>query len=198
MLFRDLKDNLILLFANITARYRKMGNIRLELYGIKRTSTMQAVERGIFLLPEELKEKPVTIQVLKEKYYTIIRGNKSTGAFIMDQDEKFTGRIMIKGDSIHTGWDSIKKTVLHEYGHYLDYLYGWTLSDNTEFIQITKKEESRYRNEQKRNNLRDPKEYFAESFADYLILASKLKEEAPETYQYMKQIIDDIHLPEAA
>jgi hypothetical protein len=85
---------------------------------------------------------------------------------------------------------------LHELGHMLDFNTGYSLASNsTEFIKIYKYENVHFFDQSSNlfeHHSQDPKEYFAESFREYILEPWKLKSNAPKTYEFMKQYIEKL------
>lgn len=85
---------------------------------------------------------------------------------------------------------------LHELGHMLDFNAGYPLTSNsTEFIKIYKYENIHFFDQSSNlfeHHSQDPKEYFAESFREYILEPWKLKSNAPKTYEFMKRYIENL------
>lgn len=97
---------------------------------------------------------------------------------------------------------------LHEYGHYVDHkvsvrVTGKRASMAEEFVKVAEKEIEQYNDaaflrdtgRYSLNNYRHTGtfgEYFAETFADYLMYPRFLKACAPETYKYMDMFYNTI------
>lgn len=75
-------------------------------------------------------------------------------------------------------------TLIHEFGHYLDYKVGYSaskscrklLTDNVETVGLTIAAQRKY-------GLTDGKEFFADAYWSYLNNSDTLKKAAPKTYQ---------------
>lgn len=89
--------------------------------------------------------------------------------------------------------NSYDRTMYHELGHMIDYDYnGSFTSDSAQFLEIYKKEKKHlvYLQEDMYNYCtRDPQEYFAESFAEYIESSYELKRNAPKTYQFINDYV---------
>ncbi|MEG0291842.1 MAG: hypothetical protein RR495_04065 [Anaerovoracaceae bacterium] len=81
--------------------------------------------------------------------------------------------------------------VLHEMGHFLAEL-TYSSDDAKEFIAIYIKEKNEYKGMLESYIRGSNKEYFAQSFAEYTMSPSKLKQSRPETYNYIKTKINSI------
>ena len=77
-----------------------------------------------------------------------------------------------------------KKSIYHEFGHYLDYVCK--ISDTDEFIKVYEKERNKtdFSNYYKST----PSEYFAESFSQYILKGDSNL----ETYRYIKDCLKEV------
>ena len=96
--------------------------------------------------------------------------------------------ILIKDDMYY-----VSRTMYHEYGHVVDdkshILYS---SDTQEFKQIYLEEKDNFICD---NNydyfVSDEAEYFASAFAEYMLKPSRLKENTPKTYEFIRRCIKE-------
>lgn len=109
-----------------------------------------------------------------------------------------TTNYSIKNILVTTNRDNKKviHTMLHELGHaidsYTDENCPGKFSDLNEFEKIYEKEEiNAFRSTSNKNYYkRDIHEYFAESFALYIENNAELIKEQPETYEFIKNILE--------
>ncbi|NMA95328.1 MAG: hypothetical protein GX974_04740 [Clostridiales bacterium] len=83
--------------------------------------------------------------------------------------------------------------VLHEVGHSIDYVLskGSWLSTKRDFVNIYRQEKDKLYKDSEYYR-REPQEYFAEAFSDYIKEPYKVKHIAPLTYEYMRNLIESI------
>lgn len=80
---------------------------------------------------------------------------------------------------------------LHELGHFVSFVAGF--KDSTaEFVGIFNREAGKYAGNNATYITKDSKEYFAESYKDYVNNPSALKSTRPETYNYIKSSVESI------
>lgn len=81
-------------------------------------------------------------------------------------------------------------TVEHEFGHYLDFLFG-KISNGKMFTNIFSEEYQSFRKNIESSNYYDnTSEYFAECFSYYLKEPRKLEKYCPQTYNVFEWLID--------
>ena len=88
----------------------------------------------------------------------------------------------------------ITYTVYHEFGHMLDYGYNYKYeSKENEFYNIYLDERAEFRTDYNyQYAISEVEEYFASSFAEYIINPQRLKSNTPRTYNYIVNTINNI------
>lgn len=81
--------------------------------------------------------------------------------------------------------------VLHEMGHFVSRLQN-AADEKKAFVKIYKAEKNNYDGAQKEYITKNGKEYFAQSFAEYTQNPARLKNNRPQTYEYIKAQVDTI------
>lgn len=86
---------------------------------------------------------------------------------------------------------SIRKALVHEIGHYIDYKNGY-ISSKKDFQYIYKLESGRLLDSKDNYKVAsyNSKEYFAEVFRAYILNKTSLKARAPLSYSYMNNLIN--------
>lgn len=93
------------------------------------------------------------------------------------------GLILMYGNST-----AIAKATIHEFGHWFDDELG-TISETYTFNKIYKAEKNAFESVFYRGIQLDNREYFAEAFYFYIKNPTQLKNTAPQTYNFMVNII---------
>ena len=83
------------------------------------------------------------------------------------------------------------ETVYHELGHFLAFVSGNT-DKSSSFVSIYNSEKSKYVGFNKNYVTQNSSEYFAESYQDYVLNNSKLKQTRPKTYAAIKSSLDKV------
>lgn len=83
----------------------------------------------------------------------------------------------------------VNNTVLHEVGHYVDYKCG-RISDTEEFRKVFDSE--KYNIHETEYNISSNREYFAESFKNYILYENKVKHRTPKTYEYILKCLEEV------
>lgn len=79
-------------------------------------------------------------------------------------------------------------TLEHEFGHYLDYLFGWK-SESERFLKIFEEEKKGFQeNINNGEHYKTQGEYFAECYETYLTDKKKLKKYCPKTCQFIDEL----------
>ena len=88
---------------------------------------------------------------------------------------------------IHGGYYDVYNSLLHEMGHFADFISGGQ-SIKEEFIKIYKKEKENLQRiyELDSHIVSNEQEYFAEVFARYIVEKDYIKKKTPKTYEYMQ------------
>lgn len=79
-------------------------------------------------------------------------------------------------------------TILHEFGHFLDYLKG-KISTTDEFVYVYNKEKNQFKHNYPKTN---SSEYFAECYMYYVLSPFYLKKKQPQSYYFMEKIINSL------
>lgn len=88
--------------------------------------------------------------------------------------------------------DTLGGTLEHEFGHYLDYLFGW-VSVGSHFEEIFAEEKGYFqKNINSGEHYKTEKEYFAECYSVYLTDGKTLKKYCPRTYEIMELLTDQL------
>lgn len=107
--------------------------------------------------------------------------------YVVDSDLEYIGLFSSRNKQITMRYQS--NIVYHELGHYLAYTTGKTdLTD--EFINIYEKEYKKFDGDNKAYVTSTCREYFAESYRDYVTRKSHLKKTRPKTYRYIEEVLD--------
>ncbi len=136
------------------------------------------------------------------------RGAKSDNAEIVNKNGGAVGTYSYKEQMIRIANKANNRTLYHEFGHYIDRAigvkaFGKKCSKTEAFLDIT---ETEIRDFNKKMHAydrsdyslesyeltQDAGEYFAESFACYLMSPRYLKHVAPETFAYMDMLYNEI------
>lgn len=104
--------------------------------------------------------------------------------------------IIVKND---ISMEECNITLYHEIAHALDGYVGkngntfFRYSESSDFIKIYNKENGEAFKELDNRDYYNSniQEYFAQSFAYYIVKPNELKEDCPKTYQYMKKFYSD-------
>lgn len=111
------------------------------------------------------------------------------GIFRFNEKQKYSIWVIDKlEDTIRAG------TLEHEFGHYLDYLYGWS-SKNEDFVKIFEEEKDnfqKYINNGEHYNTET--EYFAECYSVYLTDGITLKKYCSKTYETMELLTEQLDI----
>ena len=85
----------------------------------------------------------------------------------------------------------IEHSLIHEAGHVLDYMNNLKYRDSKRFDKIRKKEGKKLRKFHYTSEkcITTTKEYFAESFQQYIVNPKALKKNCPQTYKYMSEVL---------
>lgn len=99
--------------------------------------------------------------------------------------------IQVRGDDGR----GIQESTIHEVGHAVDYELGW-VSNTNEFINIYYNERNSFATYLSSNShhTSDAAEYFADAFKRVIKESEKVKTYTPQTYSYIKNIIDTFSL----
>lgn len=83
--------------------------------------------------------------------------------------------------------------LLHEFGHFFNHLKGY-ISNDAEFLKIFEEEKYffNYSYPQTASN-----EYFAESFAYYMLAPFKFQKTHPKTFEYLDKLVDSLSYEDA-
>lgn len=82
-----------------------------------------------------------------------------------------------------------RKSLLHEIGHYVDFKCN-RISDTDNFIKIYNQE--KYNTYENEYNISSNREYFAESFKNYILYENKVKHKTPKTYEYILKCLEEV------
>lgn len=82
-----------------------------------------------------------------------------------------------------------RTSLLHEIGHYVDYKCG-RISDTEEFRKVFDSE--KYNIHETEYNISSNREYFAESFKNYILYENKVKHKTPKTYEYILKCLEEV------
>ena len=91
---------------------------------------------------------------------------------------------------VHARKTDIRRSLLHEFGHYVDSVYGM-VSASTEFDSIYKSEKIHLNEKWKIDShaTSNAQEFFAESFSMILIYSSQSQTDIPNTYAFINKAI---------
>lgn len=175
------------LFLKLTARTLHIQGITVKIYNNPHSTELfkRNIAKALEKLPTCLKNRKVKLYIYMNDTYKYIE-DKSTVAGCFWE---VLNRITVNGDY---NAKTVMHVILHEYGHYFDTFTNKEFSNTYIFENIRKQEMSHCMNRPTAyNHLKDTREYFAESFADYLMDPVALQKEAPNTYEYMHQLLHD-------
>lgn len=97
----------------------------------------------------------------------------------------------VETNSIQVNYSAeAQSSVIHEMGHYLDKISGWT-SGTAEFETCWREEvgELRSFHNTHQDNIATAKEFFAECFKLYIASAEELLDHCPKTYSYIESCV---------
>lgn len=149
---------------------------------------IDAVNEELLIVPEGLRNSfansswsiIVTNDDLNEKYYNNIYDSVSGST-------SYKEKVIYISNSL----EAAKSATLHEFGHWLDWLYDFPSQDNN-FLNIYNKEEGNFYTAFNLSIHWDEREFFAEGFECFFTDRMKLKKECPELYEYMSTILQDL------
>jgi len=174
--------------------YSNNGNNKIIITGIvtEETQILDRINESLsFIIPEKLANAcTLDIHVLDDDNFKIEyekrddvegKSSKSSAGFLKSVDNKPVGIFLCGGYT-----DQSKLYVIcHELGHYFDYVLGYP-SSSKEFAKITEEESAKLMDNNRYANSNgyysNPTEFFAESFASYVI--ANYYSENDSNYQY--------------
>ena len=141
-------------------------------------------------LPENIKTKLlengwniyITDENLAEKYYANTY-EKIAGVTVYDE----------KNIYIEARSGAIKNSIYHEVGHAIDSEHGFT-SQNEDFNEIYENEQENFvevGNEESNYGTSSNLEYFAETFNQIMLYPESAKENVPESYEYIENLVNE-------
>ena len=112
---------------------------------------------------------------------------KAVGMFIHNDITHYYAIEIIRGE-FNCSKESI---VYHEFGHLLDYGYNECYKSNSKvFREIYEAEKGAFVVDDNYDYVtKDPQEYFAESFAEYMTNPDRLRDNTPMTYEYIEHVL---------
>ena len=112
---------------------------------------------------------------------------KAVGMFIHNDITHYYAIEIIRGE-FNCSKESI---VYHEFGHLLDYGYNECYKSNSKiFREIYEAEKGAFVVDDNYEYVtKDPQEYFAESFAEYMTNPDRLRDNTPMTYDYIEHVL---------
>ena len=112
---------------------------------------------------------------------------KAVGMFIHNDITHYYAIEIIRGE-----FGSSKESIVyHEFGHLLDYGYNECYKSNSKiFREIYEAEKGAFVVDDNYEYVtKDPQEYFAESFAEYMTNPDRLRDNTPMTYDYIEHVL---------
>lgn len=112
---------------------------------------------------------------------------KAVGMFIHNDITHYYAIEIIRGE-----FGSSKESIVyHEFGHLLDYGYNECYKSNSKiFREIYEAEKGAFVVDDNYEYVtKDPQEYFAESFAEYMTNPDRLRDNTPMTYEYIEHVL---------
>lgn len=144
---------------------------------------VESVKDAFLMLPIKLQRR-----FINDRWKIRISHEEIEGNSIYGLCSSFNKKIIIRSSA-----PDIKKTTLHEFGHYLDYKENFASNKNY-FEKVCFSEKMRLVNFYKLEKefyyaISSKEEYFAEIFAFYIINADNLNAYVPESTQFIRRII---------
>ena len=112
---------------------------------------------------------------------------KAVGMFIHNDTTHYYAIEIIRGE-----FGSSKESIVyHEFGHLLDYGYNECYKSNSKiFREIYEAEKGAFVVDDNYDYVtKDPQEYFAEAFAEYMTNPDRLRDNTPMTYEYIEHVL---------
>ena len=177
----------------VTIAESEIIDVRYENEG---TDKMEAFYKGLAYVPEnvlqEYERRGWYVKVIDDEMDNRITGGESAG-------RTSTGEKVIR---YTTAAYQNEETIPHEFGHFVDYILGWK-SESASFQKLYNERKNSSEVAKKKEawddydkdyiyrgySFADECEFFAESFAIYLIIPEKLQKTYPEIYDYIKECI---------
>lgn len=174
------------LFLKLTARTLHIQGITVKIYNNPHSTELfkRNIAKSIEKLPTCLKNRKVKLHIYMNDTYKYIEDKSSVAGSFWET----LNCVTVNGDY---NAKTFMHILLHEYGHYFDTFTNREFSNTYIFANIHKQEVSRCANKHCCKQFDKIREYFAESFADYLMDPVALQKEAPDTYGYMHQLLHD-------
>lgn len=167
---------------NINGNISELSEVTTNSIIFDKTCVKNAINR----LTKKIKEnllKDCKIEIYYGSLGTLSKSSKYyiSGLFCSDDNS-----ITIRGKS-----DSIETNTLHEIGHYVDCSSNW-ISTQKRFTSIFKAEKDDLvliDNTQPGYQKTNRQEYFAVAFAEYFYSPMTLKNNAPQTYEFIEELV---------
>lgn len=159
-------------------------NIQIEGSEYLDSDKYYAIQQALGKLPKKIKDF-----CIEQKYRIKVVPNSAVGY-------EYAGECAYSDKIIRLALDvsnNYGDTLMHEFGHMIDRINYQYNSDTSKFRNIYNKEKVHLLYDSKYEYLtKDPQEYFAQSFSEYVLNPYQLKTTAPKTYEFMKNYIDTL------
>lgn len=150
--------------------------------------TVEETVRAIELLPDALTQSfidnRIDFKICSDKLWQGKPNSDGYNTVDITSRQVLDIRVRVGGNSAV----KYRQVVIHEFGHYLDSITGWT-SGSDEFIMI---KDSEYDSKHYAEYYLQEREWFAENFSNYVTRPKWLKEKCPMTYDFIDKTIQKI------
>lgn len=157
------------------------------LEGDVKTKNIAYAASYYYALPEELRRN------FAESGWRIILTDEDISKEYYDGDVKgHLAGLTVSEDKkiyVHDTRSDIRRALIHEFGHFFDFQTEMT-SKSFRFTKMywTEKEDLKEKWKMDDHATSNSQEYFAESFAQFVLYPGDLKENCPQTYKYLKDL----------
>lgn len=170
---------------NISELYIKYNYVRVSNYGIYMSydSMMSVCTVG-----DKITVLPHNIRMMLNNWNVVV---SETSPFACP--DIAAGATFYKTRTIWIGSENAEEVFLHETGHAVDYHCGY-VSQSQDFIDIYKKYWDKYipyGNQEAKHSICEPAEFFAATFADYLLNTDYIENNYVEILDYFNTLIYD-------
>lgn len=154
---------------------------------------IETLKINISIVPHSITDK-----FFKENNGKIILTSKNIKDEYYKQDinSELTGLYNSKNKIIYIASNryAINDATIHEFGHVLDSLTGWTSIENKDIVANIYNEEidtfeTHSTDEYYKSNER---EFLAQAFLEYILNKERLEENSPKTYKYIEDLIKSL------
>lgn len=179
--------------TNVVNQYKKGSKINTQTTTIKTTVTKTVVTRQTGTASSDTKNVSGEIAVEKAapKLDERLKNAFETLGFKIEINPNVSYAGVFDARMQLITLKSAGDTVYHEMGHFLGFLAG-NVDRSAAFQKVYTEEKAKYTASNKAYVLSSPSEYFAESFKNYTLNPSELKQNRPKTYAAITEALNKI------